>query len=112
MTATIIHEADATTQPGTRKRLCRGVIVDGPTMSRYAAHIESRMKLFYESLSEKDRRRYAAIEVAKLGRGGMRYISYLFGCDAATIRRGAREIERLPDDEAEGRVRKKSCEPL
>jgi hypothetical protein len=28
---------------------------------------------FYESLSEKDRRRYAAMEAAKLGRGGATY---------------------------------------
>jgi hypothetical protein len=40
----------------------------------YAADIEMKMKSLFESLSEKDRRRYAAIEVAKLGHGGTEYI--------------------------------------
>lgn len=79
-------------------------------MTTYASDIEERMRLFYESLSEKDRRRYAAIEAAKLGRGGVTYIAKLFGCDAATIRRGAREIDRLPLDDSEGRVRKKNSD--
>ena len=77
-------------------------------MRMYAREIEERMRLFYESLSEKDRRRYAAIEAAKLGRGGVTYVARLFGCDAATIRRGAREVARLPLDESEGRVRKRN----
>ena len=40
----------------------------------YAADIEMKMKSLFESLSEKDRRRYAAIEVAKLGHEGTEYI--------------------------------------
>ena len=40
----------------------------------YAADIEMKMKSLFESLSEKDRRRYAAIEVTKLGHGGTEYI--------------------------------------
>ena len=32
------------------------------------------MRDFYDSLSEKDRRRYAAIEAEKLGYGGASYI--------------------------------------
>ncbi len=35
------------------------------------------MKKLYNSLSEKDRRRYAAIEALKLGWGGISYISEL-----------------------------------
>ena len=58
-------------------------------------------------LSEKDRRRYAAIEAEKLGHGGIRYVAELFGCDPDTIRRGSQDIEELPTDEAEGRIRKK-----
>ena len=65
------------------------------------------MKRLYESLSEKDRRRYAAVEAGKLGHGGNAYISHLLGCDPNTIRRGMQELEALPNDEAEGRVRKK-----
>jgi hypothetical protein len=39
---------------------------------------EQQMKIYYESLSEKDRRRYAAIEAEKIGYGGFQYISQLF----------------------------------
>ena len=41
----------------------------------YSPEIEQAMRSFYDSLSEKDRRRYAAIEVAKLGYGGVEYIA-------------------------------------
>ena len=37
----------------------------------YSDAIERDMKRFYASLSEKDRRVYAAVEVAKLGHGGI-----------------------------------------
>ena len=51
------------------------------------------MQGFYHSLSEKDRRRYAAIEAVKLGWGGITYISQLFGCDYYTIRFGREELD-------------------
>ena len=54
---------------------------------------EQNMILFYLSLSEKDRRRYAAIEAQKLGYGGITYISGLFGCDEKTIRKGLSEFD-------------------
>lgn len=50
------------------------------------------MQCYYESLSEKDCRRYAAIEAKKLGYGGMSYISRLFGCNYRTIRKGIAEL--------------------
>jgi hypothetical protein len=65
------------------------------------------MVRLYHSLSEKDRRRYAAVEAKKLGHGGVQYVADLFGCDPHTIHHGARDLEQLPADEAEGRVRKK-----
>ncbi len=37
------------------------------------------MKNLYNGLSEKDRRRYAAVE-EKIGYGGFVYIATLFGC--------------------------------
>ena len=40
----------------------------------YSPETEARMRNFYGSLSEKDRRRYAAVEAAKLGYGGITYI--------------------------------------
>ncbi len=75
-------------------------------MIRYSLAVEGHMKHFYESLSEKDRRRYAAVEAVKLGHGGVEYIADLFGCDPKTIEHGRQDVVELPVDEAEGRVRK------
>jgi hypothetical protein len=76
-------------------------------MVGYAEEVEQHMTAFYDSLSEKDRRRYAAVEAEKIGRGGVEYISELFDCDPDTIRRGHEDVEQLPADAAKGRVRKK-----
>ena len=76
-------------------------------MQAYSSTVEDHMVALYDSLSEKDRRRYAAVEAEKLGHGGIQYVADLFDCDPDTIRRGSQDIEELPDDEAAGRVRKK-----
>ncbi len=59
----------------------------------YKPHIEKAMVNFYKSLSEKDRRRYAAIEAHKLIYGGQKYISDLLGCDEKTIQKGLLDLE-------------------
>lgn len=76
-------------------------------MDGYEKRLEVQMVNFYQSLSEKDRRRYAAVEAGKLGHGGVVYIARLFGCDPDTVRRGMSDVEQLPEDAAENRVRKK-----
>lgn len=76
-------------------------------MGSYPPRIERQMVKLFQSLSEKDRRRYAAVEAAKFGHGGVKYISDLFDCDPATIRHGSEDMEQLPLDEAQDRVRKK-----
>jgi len=76
-------------------------------MAPYPSYVERHMKALYESLSEKDRRRYAAVEVEKLGHGGVEYVAALFECDPDTIRHGYQDVTQLPLDEAAGRVRKK-----
>lgn len=76
-------------------------------MGGYTADVERHMVDLYRSLTEKDRRRYAAVEAEKLGHGGVEYVAGLFCCDAKTIRQGREDVEALPDDEAAGRVRKK-----
>lgn len=76
-------------------------------MDGYPTTIEKQMVHFFQSLSEKDRRRYAAVEAAKLGHGGTAYIARLFGCKVDTIERGKEDVQQLPQDEAAGRVRKK-----
>lgn len=76
-------------------------------MSAYSPAVERHMRVLYESLSEKDRRRYAAVEAEKLGHGGITYIADLFDCDEDTIRQGSQDVAQLPTDAAAGRVRKK-----
>lgn len=66
----------------------------------YPLEIETQMRNFYQSLSEKDRRRYAAIEANKLGFGGISYICRVLRCNDRTIARGMSELEKpLPEDE-------------
>lgn len=77
-------------------------------MTGYEKSIELKMQRLYATLSEKDRRRYAGIEAAKLGHGGIDYVSRLFELDPKTVRRGLTELE-LPEDLAPSRVRKKRC---
>lgn len=64
----------------------------------YCEEIESEMLKFYISLSEKDKRRYAAIEAKKIGHGGIKYISELFGCHRNTITGGKNEIENIESE--------------
>ncbi len=75
-------------------------------MEAYAGEIERKMKRLFDWLSEKDRRRYAAIEAAKLGHGGVEYVTRIFGCDPKTVWQGLHELEET-EDPAAGRVRKK-----
>lgn len=66
----------------------------------YPSEVEAQMRNFYQSLSEKDRRRYAAIEAKKLGYGGVSYICRVLQCNDRTITRGMRELETtLPENE-------------
>ena len=60
---------------------------------RYTEEIELTMKMFFETLSEKDRRRYAAIEAMKLGNGGQQYVCEILGCDPNTVKRGTLEFQ-------------------
>ena len=66
-------------------------------MEPYSPEIEQAMKKYYATLSEKDRRRYAAIEALKLGHGGQSYISGLLGCSEKTVSRGLVELEEMPE---------------
>lgn len=76
-------------------------------MRTYTQAVEKHMQLFYDSLSEKDRRRYAAVEAEKLGHGGSQYIAAVLECCEDTIRQGQEDVSKLPHDEAADRVRKK-----
>jgi hypothetical protein len=74
----------------------------------YPGEVEAAMVTFFGSLREKDRRRYAAVEAAKLGPGGLAYLSRLLGIDPSTIRRGEADLKCLPDVPPED-VRKKGA---
>jgi hypothetical protein len=78
-------------------------------MDEYSAEIEQKMQRFFGWLSEKDRRRYAAVEAAKLGHGGVEYIARVLGCDPHTMRQGLRDLEE-EEDAAAGRIRKKGVD--
>jgi hypothetical protein len=75
---------------------------------RYGDDIERSMRALFESLSERDRRLYAATEADKLGHGGVASLASVLGCSERTIRRGALELGRLPQP-PDGRVRKKGA---
>ena len=72
----------------------------------YSAEVERKMQRFFSWLSEKDRRRYAAVEAAKLGHGGIEYIARILACDPKTIRQGLRDLEE-EEDAVAGRIRQK-----
>lgn len=67
----------------------------------YSLEIEEQMQRYYQSLSEKDRRRYAAIEAVKLGYGGISYVHRILGHSRKSIHLG---IAELSDPEAMSEV--------
>ncbi len=67
---------------------------------------QKRTRDFAQTLSEKDRRRFAAIEAVQRGYGGIAYVAGLLGCSTKTIERGIKELDQLQDDPAAGRVRR------
>jgi len=71
----------------------------------YEQEIENQMMAFFNTLSEKDKRRYASIEALKLPYGGRSYIRDLLNCSFPTINIGIEELKdnRLSDPE---RIRK------
>ncbi|MEA3341665.1 MAG: hypothetical protein U9R15_17005, partial [Chloroflexota bacterium] len=62
----------------------------------YNFEIEESMRNFYNSLNEKDRRRYAGVEALKIGHGGQNYIADILGCSRHTVSKGAKEVTDLP----------------
>ncbi|MCA1696192.1 MAG: hypothetical protein LC749_16540 [Actinobacteria bacterium] len=78
-------------------------------MEAYPVDVEAKMKRLFGWLSEKDRRRYAAVEAAKLGHGGVEYVARLLSCDPKTIRQGLEDLEGS-EDPAAARVRRKGVD--
>ena len=61
-------------------------------LQSYPTTIEEQMRRYYQSLSEKDRRRYVGIEALKLGYGGISYIHRVLGCNRETIQLGIADL--------------------
>ena len=78
-------------------------------MEAYPVHVERKMKRFFDWLSEKDRRRYAAVEAAKLRHGGVEYIARVLRCDPKTIRQGLTSWKNRRTRQ-QSRVRKKGVD--
>jgi len=74
--------------------------------SQYGTETEECVLGFYKTLSEKDRRRFAALEALRLGHGAVKYVAGVFGCSERTIERGLAELSELPNDPAAGRLRR------
>src|SRR5450759_4332315 len=73
--------------------------------TKYSEEIEKQMKAYFDTLNEKDRRGYAAIEAMKLGHGGQNYISSVLGCHFQTVMAGINEITNGTET-PENRIRK------
>jgi hypothetical protein len=58
----------------------------------YPEEVEEMMVKFYKALPEKDRRRYAALEALKLGRGGTNYVSRVLRLDKKILIK-AKEVQ-------------------
>jgi hypothetical protein len=68
------------------------------------AENEARMREFAATLTEKDRRRFAAFEAKQQGYGAIEYIAGIIGCSRRTIKRGIAELDHLDQDPAAGQV--------
>jgi len=61
----------------------------------YDEEHEDTMRLYCASLPEDHRRRYAAVEALKIGRGGITYVAKVLGMSRRTIYTGIRELEAM-----------------
>ena len=68
--------------------------------------VEKNVRDFYETLSEKDRRRFAAVPARQLGYGGVRAMAAVLGCSRRTLERGLAALDELPHAPAVGQGRR------
>lgn len=74
-------------------------------MDVYPPEVEERMRRFYHSLNEKERRLFAGLEALQIGHGGRNYIAEVLGCSRNTVSKGAREMSNLPQKQVEQFIR-------
>lgn len=75
---------------------------------------EHLLQSFAATLSEKDLRRFAAVEAQQRGYGGITYVARMLGCSQKTIERGIAELTLIAEsddaaDPAAGRVRREGA---
>ena len=75
-------------------------------MQFYPEETEDLMRRYYETLNERDRRRYSGVEALKLGHGGKNYIAKVLGCSRKTVAKGAVEVSELPMRTVQERIGK------
>ena len=75
-------------------------------MAAYGENVERMMRRLFGSLNERDRRRYAAVEAAKLGHGGLEDVAGVLGCDPKAIRQEIAESETGGELAVEGQRKK------
>jgi len=76
----------------------------GGTMSEFHGYDEAHedtMRLYYRSLPEDHRRRYAGVEALKIGFGGIAYVAQVLGMSRRTVYAGIRELEAMGEDDHE-----------
>jgi Rhodopirellula transposase DDE domain len=59
---------------------------------------EETMRLYYRSLPEDHRRRYAGVEALKIEFGGIAYVARVLGMSRRTVYTGIRELEAMGED--------------
>jgi hypothetical protein len=65
----------------------------------YEQSHEEAMRVYYHSLPEDHRRRYAAVEALKVDFGGVAYVARVLGMSRRTVYTGIRELEEMASDD-------------
>lgn len=78
----------------------------------YSEIVEQAMLFTFNSLNERQRRLYAAGEALKLGRGGVSYVSLLFGCHRKTVQRGLTDLRTAEPSGRADQARKKGADDM
>ena len=73
--------------------VCQCVHCQGPG-EHPDKEIHRQMNLLASRLDEQQRRWYVAVEANRLGHGGVRLLSQIFGIDEKTIERGQQEVKQ------------------
>lgn len=63
------------------------------TNDYYPQKIEEMLKIFYQQLSEKNRRLFVAIEAERFGYGGVSFVSRFFECSRPTVHKARKEFQ-------------------